>query len=277
MAVGGDQTLATVAAALPVSISASPLTATLASGATQQFVATVGNTSNTGVTWSATSGTINASGLFTAPKVTAQTSVKVTAVSLADTSKSAFATLTVNAQTAVLTVNPTSLSFAGQTGASLTPASVSLTNTGAGSLTFTGVSDQPWLMLSAASGTAPSNLQVSPSIAGLKAGTYTGHVSLTGGGVTKVVTVALTVTSPPVQHAVALSWNASPSTNVVSYSMYRSTISGSSYGLAASAIGGLSYVDQSVQTGTAYYYVVTAVDDQGRESSDSRETRVVIP
>jgi len=32
-----------------------------------------------------------------------------------------------------------------------------------------------------------------------------------------------------------------------------------------------------VQTGTTYYYVVTAVDDQGRESSDSRETRVVIP
>ena len=277
MAVGGDQTLATVAAALPVSISASPLTATLASGATQQFVATVGNTSNAGVTWSATSGTINASGLFTAPKVTAQTSVKVTAVSLADTSKSAFATLTVNAQTAVLTVNPTSLSFAGQTGASLTPASVSITNTGAGSLTFTGVSDQSWLVLSAASGTAPSNLQVSPSITGLKAGTYTGHVSFTGGGVTKVVTVALTVTSPPVQHAVALSWNASPSTNVVSYSMYRSTISGSSYGLAASAIGGLSYLDQSVQTGTTYYYVVTAVDDQGRESSDSRETKVVIP
>jgi len=277
MAVGGDQTLATVAAALPVSISASPLTATLASGATQQFVATVGNTSNTGVTWSATSGTINASGLFTAPKVTAQTSVKVTAVSLADTSKSAFATLTVNPQPAVLTVNPTSLNFAGQTGASLTPASVSITNTGAGSLTFTGVSDQPWLVLSAASGTAPSNLQVSPSITGLRAGTYTGHVSFTGGGVTKVVAVALTVTSPPVQHAVALSWNASPSTNVVSYSMYRSTISGSSYGLAASAIGGLSYLDQSVQTGTTYYYVVTAVDDQGRESSDSRETRVVIP
>ena len=277
MAVGTDHTLDTVAAALPVSISASPSTATLASGATQQFVATVSNTSNSGVTWSATSGTISAAGLFTAPKVTTQTSVKVTAVSLADTSKSAFATLTVNAPPAVLAVNPTSLSFAGQTGASLAPASVSITNTGAGSLTFTGVSDQPWLVLSGASGTAPSNLQVSATITGLKAGTYTGHVSLTGNGVTKIVTVALTLTSPPVQHAVALSWKASPSTHVVSYSMYRSTISGSSYGLACSAIGGLSYIDQSVQTGTTYYYVVTAVDDQGRESANSSETRVVIP
>ncbi len=277
MAVGADQTLATVAAVLPVSISASPLNATVASGATQQFVATVSNTSNPGVTWSATSGTIDAAGLFTAPKVTSQTSVKVTAVSVADTTKSAFATLTVNALPPVLAVNPTSLSFAGQTGASLTPASVSITNTGAGALTFTGVSDQPWLVLSAASGTAPSNLQVSPSISGLKAGTYTGHVSLTGGGVTKIVTVALAVTSPPVQHTVALSWNASPNSHVVSYSMYRSTISGSSYGLAGSAIGGLSYLDQSVQAGTTYYYVVTAVDDEGRESAYSSQTRAVIP
>lgn len=278
MAVGPDHTLATVAAALPVTISASPLSATLASGATQQFVATVGNTSNAGVTWSATSGTINTAGLFTAPKVTSQTSVKVTAVSLADTSKSAFATLTVNAPPPVLAVTPTSLSFAGQAGASsLTPASVSITNTGAGALTFTGVSDQSWLVLSGAPGTAPSNLQVSATITGLKAGTYTGHVNLTGAGVTKVVTVALTVTSPPVQHAVALSWNASPNSHVVSYSLYRSTTSGSSYGLSGSAIGGLSYRDPSVQSGTTYYYVITAVDDQGRESAYSSETSAVIP
>jgi fibronectin type 3 domain-containing protein len=47
--------------------------------------------------------------------------------------------------------------------------------------------------------------------------------------------------------------------------MYRSTISGSSYGLLASVISGTSYSDQTVQSGTAYYYVVTAVDSAGRE------------
>jgi fibronectin type 3 domain-containing protein len=59
--------------------------------------------------------------------------------------------------------------------------------------------------------------------------------------------------------------------------MYRSTISGSSYGLSASAISGLTFIDQSVQPGTRYYYVVTAVDDQGRESAYSNETIAAIP
>ena len=59
--------------------------------------------------------------------------------------------------------------------------------------------------------------------------------------------------------------------------MYRSTISGSSYGLSASAITGASYNDASVQSGTTYYYVVTAVDDQGRESLHSNEIRTIIP
>ena len=182
------------------------------------------------------------------------------------------------AATSSLAVSPTSLTFAGQSGASsLTPASVSITNTGAGSLAFTGASDQPWLVLSATSGTAPSTLQVIASITGLKAGSYTGHVTLAGGGVTKTVTAVLTVTSPPVQHSVALSWKASTNTHVVSYNVYRSTISGSSYGLSASALGSANYTDQTVQSGATYYYVVTAVDDQGRESTYSNQTNTPIP
>jgi hypothetical protein len=158
-----------------------------------------------------------------------------------------------------------------------TPASVSITNTGAGALTFTGVSDQSWLVLSAASGNTPYSLQVTPAITGMKAGTYTGHVTLTGAGASKIVTVGLALTSPVVQHSVVLSWRVSTNTHVVSYSMYRSTISGSSYGLSASAIGGVSYNDDSVQSGTTYYYVVTAVDDQGRESAYSNQIAAVIP
>jgi fibronectin type 3 domain-containing protein len=59
--------------------------------------------------------------------------------------------------------------------------------------------------------------------------------------------------------------------------MYRSTIQGSSYGLQASALGTPSYTDQAVQSGTTYYYVVTAVDGLGRESVYSNESRVLIP
>jgi hypothetical protein len=80
------------------------------------------------VTWSATAGTVNSSGLFTAPTVSSPTSVTVTATSLADTSKSSSAAFTVNPAPSVLAVSPASLSFSGQVGASnLAPASVSIT------------------------------------------------------------------------------------------------------------------------------------------------------
>ena len=278
LALGPDNALTTIAALLPVNVSTSPLNATITSGATQQFVAVVSNTPNPGVTWSATTGSINSSGLFTAPLVSASVIVTVSATSQADTSKRASSTLTVNPQAAVLSVSPASLSFSGQGGASSpAPASLSITNSGGGPLTFTGSSDQPWLVLSGASGTAPSTLTVSPMLSGLKAGAYAAHVNVSGGGTTKIVTVALTVTPPPIQHSVALSWKASTNTHVVSYSVYRSTISGSSYGLSASAIGGLTYSDQSVQPGATYYYVVTAVDDQGRESNYSAQVATIIP
>ena len=177
-----------------------------------------------------------------------------------------------------LTVSPASLSFAGQVGsANPSPASLSITNSGSGTLAFTGVSDQPWLTLSAGSGTAPFTVQVTSQSSGLKAGTYNGHITVTGGGATKTVAVGLSLTSPPVQHWVALSWKASTNAKVVSYSMYRSTNPGGSYGLVASALGTASYSDQSVQSATTYYYVVTAVDDQGHESVYSNESRAVVP
>ena len=59
--------------------------------------------------------------------------------------------------------------------------------------------------------------------------------------------------------------------------MYRSTVAGGYYGLLAGAIAGATYSDQSVQSGTIYYYVVTAVDHLGQESTYSNETQVTIP
>jgi hypothetical protein len=37
------------------------------------------------------------------------------------------------------------------------------------------------------------------------------------------------------------------------------------------------YSDQSVISGTIYYYVVTVVNDTGQESTYSNETRVTVP
>ena len=77
----------------PVSISISPTSATLAPGATQQFSATVSNATNTGVTWSAQSGSIDPTGLYTAPSSPGTDTV--TATSQQDTTKSVSASVTI--------------------------------------------------------------------------------------------------------------------------------------------------------------------------------------
>jgi beta-lactamase superfamily II metal-dependent hydrolase len=85
----------TVTATVPVSVAITPATASLGTGATQQFTATVTGSSNTAVTWTCTGGTVSTSGLYTAPATAGTYTVKATSV--ADTTKSASATVTVAA------------------------------------------------------------------------------------------------------------------------------------------------------------------------------------
>jgi hypothetical protein len=81
-----------------ITVSVSPSTASLSSGGTQQFTATVTGTANTAVTWSATAGSIGSNGLYTAPVVKSTSSATVTATSQADSSQSASAAVTINPQ-----------------------------------------------------------------------------------------------------------------------------------------------------------------------------------
>jgi hypothetical protein len=87
------------APAPPVTVSVSPQTISLNAGKTQQFSATVANSSSQSVTWSLSpssgSGSISSSGLYTAPStITGTSSVTVTATSAAGPSGSATVTLT---------------------------------------------------------------------------------------------------------------------------------------------------------------------------------------
>jgi fibronectin type 3 domain-containing protein len=117
-------------------------------------------------------------------------------------------------------------------------------------------------------------IQFSPTVAGAASGSVTivsnasgspATISLSGTGVT------------PVQHSVALTWNASTST-VSGYNVYRSTVSGSSYTLInSSLVAVLNFTDAAVQSGTTYYYVTTAVDSSGNESLYSNEVSAPIP
>ena len=92
----------------PVSISLAPGTVTVSSSGTQQFLATVLNTSNTAVTWKASSGSISSTGSYTAPSVTSNTQVTITATSVADATKTAKSTITVS----TAAVQPVSMEIA---------------------------------------------------------------------------------------------------------------------------------------------------------------------
>ncbi len=98
----------------PVNVAISPTTAAIGTGQTVQFTPTV--TGSSGVTWSATAGTVDASGNYTAPSGSQSMKVTVTATSMKDHTKSASATVNVvapgqvaasaNSQVASYTIAP---------------------------------------------------------------------------------------------------------------------------------------------------------------------------
>jgi hypothetical protein len=92
------------------------------------------------------------------------------------------------------------------------------------------------------------------------------HVALAGQGA-----------APGVAHSVSLSWEPSISA-VVGYNVYRGSVSGGPYTrLNPSADSLTSFTDHSVLSGQKYYYVVTAIEALGIESSFSNQVSVAIP
>jgi hypothetical protein len=81
-----------------------------------------------------------------------------------------------------------------------------------------------------------------------------------------------------VQHTVDLSWNASTSTSISGYNVYRGSASGGPYArINSTLIPSMNYSDGTVQSGQTYYYVTTAVDNGGAESSYSSQATAMIP
>ncbi len=70
---------------------------------------------------------------------------------------------------------------------------------------------------------------------------------------------------------VSLDWDDNTEQDFDSYSVYRSTTSGSGYSSIATDVATSDYTDSSASNGTTYYYVVTAVDNSNNESTYSSE------
>ena len=100
---------------------------------------------------------------------------------------------------------PSSLTFKATQGGP-SPASQTLTISNlelSGTFSWTATTNQPWLTISAGSGTAPSSVTVSVSSVGLSAGTYNGTITLTAPGTVnspRTVPVVLTMRPPSPSH-----------------------------------------------------------------------------
>jgi fibronectin type 3 domain-containing protein len=66
---------------------------------------------------------------------------------------------------------------------------------------------------------------------------------------------------------------------VIGYNIYRGTTSGGQYPLKlnSSPQPGTSFSDNTVRSGTTYYYVATSLDANSVESSYSNQLTMVIP
>ncbi len=223
-----------------VAVSINPATASMNTGATLQFTASVTGSTDTAVTWSATGGTVSASGLYTAP-ATAGT-FTVTATSVADATKSASSTVTVTAVPVVAV--------------GLSPASASV-NTGAtfqftASVTGSANTAVTW---SASGGTvSPSGLYTAPATAGTCTVTATSVADPTRSAsstvtVTPVVAVAVSPASASVSAGATFQFTASvtgSANTAVTWSTTGGTVSASGLYTAPATAGTCTVTATSV-------------------------------
>jgi fibronectin type 3 domain-containing protein len=158
-----------------------------------------------------------------------------------------------------------------------------ITNTGNSNVTITGVNTvgAGFSSTGVAGGltlqpnqTVTLTVTFDPTAAGAVSGASVTIVSNAGG-----LVVPLSGSGNAAAQSVSLTWTASSSSDVVGYYAYRSTTSGSGYVKLdpTSPASTEQYTDSTVQSGTTYYYVVTAVDSNDVESDYSGQATAVIP
>jgi fibronectin type 3 domain-containing protein len=82
----------------------------------------------------------------------------------------------------------------------------------------------------------------------------------------------------PVQHSVSLAWDPSPSTNIVSYVLYRRTgATGSFTKVGSTSNTVMTFTDTTVQGNQTYFYQVTCIDSNNLESSVDGPVTAITP
>jgi hypothetical protein len=188
------------------------------------------------------------------------------------------------AATFLLGANPSSLSFGTVNEGSSSSLNMILTNNGNSHVTISSVlvSGAGFSKSGAVAGLtlAPAqSARLSIAFAPAVAGNVTGSVTIASNATNSPAKISLSATGVlQGSHSVVLTWDASTSSDVVGYYVYRGTASGGPYTiLTSSTVPVTRYTDSSVQAGHVYYYVVRSVDSSGAESSYSSQILADIP
>lgn len=181
-----------------------------------------------------------------------------------------------------LTVTPQSLAFGSVLLGSSAGKTVTLSNSSSAAVivsklaaTGTGFSQSgPALPLTLSPGQTST---VTVTFAPQTAGSVTGALQITSNATNSSVTVSLTGTGSTVQHSATIAWDAAtPAPS--GYNVYRGTQSGGPYSKQNSApLTVLTFTDNTVSSGTTYFYVVTSVAADGTESGFSTQVTAVVP
>ena len=257
MADSSKSASAVVTVTQPISISVSPTTANLQTSAQQQFTAFVSGTSNTGVNWTASGGSISAAGLYTAPTLAG--TYAVSAVSAADATKSSSATISVfSPQVVSVSVSPGSVSMPEKWQQQFAATISGTSNTGV-----------TWAVTQGSGTITQTGLYTAPQAAETDLVRVTSQADNT-----KSASATINIVPP---HSVSLTWMPSSSSGISCYNVYRGTTTGGPYSLLKNGVSSTSYTDSNVQSGSTYYYVTTALNTSGMESAYSGEASAVIP
>lgn len=198
-----------------------------------------------------------------------------------------------------ISLSPTAIAFSATQGGSNPAArTVSIANSGTGTLNWSVSTTSGWLLLSPTSGSAPDSFTVTPIIAGLAAGTYSTTVTVAGTGTgnsPQSIPIDLTISTststgstPPSSTstaAVTLAWDPVRDSSVTGYYVHfglQSPHSAGSCAYTQSAFYALSSLPNTstptatvsgLASNTTYYFAVSAYN--GLQSPCSTEVSTV--
>ncbi|MGA9393151.1 MAG: choice-of-anchor D domain-containing protein [Candidatus Sulfotelmatobacter sp.] len=182
-----------------------------------------------------------------------------------------------------LAVSPTAVNFgSAEVGTTVTQTGTLSAGNAAITVSSAGVSGSQFslsgisLPVTIAAGSSKSfQLAYAPTTAGTASANVTFLSNASNSSATLPLTGTATAAPPP---SVTLSWNASTSSGVDGYNLYRGTVSGGPYTRLNSTLNTtMSATDNTVAAGQTYYYVTTAVNAAGTESAYSNQVQAVVP